>query len=130
MTNSMNLQEKIVTTIIFFLSLVEDFKVVHPVLVVVPISLIQNWEHELRFWSPKLNIVNYASQIKEARDVVRQTEFNSFNEPFKPQIVLTTFEVINCVRNSSLSVFSTLCVVVGCSAVDKQASYLLKFTVV
>lgn len=97
------------TSIMFFLSLVEDFKVVHPVLVVVPISLIQNWEHELRFWSPKLNIVNYASQIKEARDVVRQMEFNSFNEPFKPQIVLTTFEVINYVRDSSLSVFSTLC---------------------
>jgi len=85
-------------TIMFFLSLVECYRVVRPILVVVPKSLIQNWEHELYQWAPKLYIVNYASKLEEARDIIRRAEFSSFNEPFRPQIVLTTFDVINCVR--------------------------------
>jgi SNF2 family DNA or RNA helicase len=88
-------------TITFFLSLVEDYRVVRPILVVVPKSLIQNWEHELYQWAPKLYIVNYASKTEEARGIIRRTEFSSFSEPFKPQIVLTTFEIINCVRPSN-----------------------------
>ena len=87
-------------TIMFFLSLVEDFRVVRPILVVVPKSLIQNWKHELDQWAPKLYIVNYASKTEDARGIICRTEFSSFIGPFKPQIVLTTFEVINCVRYS------------------------------
>lgn len=94
-------QEKIVMTIMFFLSLVEDYRVAHPILVVVPKSLIQNWEHELYQWAPKLYVVNYASKMEDARGIIRRTEFSSFSEPFKPQIVLTTFEVVNCVRPSN-----------------------------
>lgn len=84
----------------FFLSLVEEFRIVHPILVVVPVGLVPTWERELQLWAPKLNMVNYASKIEDARDVVRRMEFSLPNEHFKPQIVLTTFEVINCVRIS------------------------------
>lgn len=92
------MQEKIALTIMFFLSLVENYRVVHPILVVVPKSLIQNWNHELSQWASKLYIVHYASKLEEARDIIRRAEFNSFCEPFRSQIVLTSFDVINCVR--------------------------------
>lgn len=87
-------------TIMFFLSLVELYRVVHPILVTVPKCLIQNWEHELCQWAPKLYFVNYSSKLEEARDIIRRTEFSSFSEPFRPQIVLTTFDVVNCVSAS------------------------------
>ncbi|CAK9235246.1 unnamed protein product [Sphagnum troendelagicum] len=88
-------QEKMVTTILFILSLVEDFRVVRPTLIVVHVGLLSSWEQELRLWAPKLNLVSYATKNEEARDVIRRVEFNLPGGPFKPDIVLTTFEVLN-----------------------------------
>jgi SNF2 family DNA or RNA helicase len=91
-------QEKMVTTILFILSLVEDLRVVRPTLIVVHVGLLSSWEQELRLWAPKLNLVSYATKNEEARDVIRRVEFNLPGGPFKPDIVLTTFEVLNAVR--------------------------------
>jgi SNF2 family DNA or RNA helicase len=87
-----------VTTILFILSLVEDLRVVRPTLIVVHVGLLSSWEQELRLWAPKLNLVSYATKNEEARDVIRRVEFNLPGGPFKPDIVLTTFEVLNAVR--------------------------------
>jgi hypothetical protein len=89
------MQEKIVTMVLFVRTLVKGFQVVHPILIVVNVAFVQNWEQELNMWAFGVNVVNYASKNKEAKNIIRQVELNLNSRLFKPEVFLTTFENFN-----------------------------------
>jgi SNF2 family DNA or RNA helicase len=92
------MQENIVATILFLVSLLEEFQVVLPNLIVVDAELIASWESELKLWTTQVDFINYTSESTDAREFIQQAEFNFPNGPIKPQMILTTFEVLNSVR--------------------------------
>jgi SNF2 family DNA or RNA helicase len=92
------MQENIVATILFLVSLLEEFQVVLPNLIVVDAGMIASWESELKLWTTQVDFINYTSESTDAREFIQQAEFNFPNGPVKPQMILTTFEVLNSVR--------------------------------
>ncbi|KAJ7544078.1 hypothetical protein O6H91_09G064000 [Diphasiastrum complanatum] len=87
-------QERIVTTINFVVSLIEEFRVVRPILVVGPSDTIPVWEAEIAQWAPTINAVTYSGS-REAREVIRKFEIGTCVEPIKVQLLLTSFEILN-----------------------------------
>jgi chromodomain-helicase-DNA-binding protein 7 len=78
-----------------------------PFLIVAPLSLIGQWESELKSWAPDINVVLYHGSA-DARDFLVQNEFY-YNEPFvskqdavrlrrnhvtKFHVLITTYEVV------------------------------------
>jgi hypothetical protein len=98
------MQENIVATILFLVSLQEEFQVVLPNLIVVDAGLIASWESELKLWTTQVDFINYTSESTDAREFIQQAEFNFPNGPIKPQMILTTFEVLN----SDMEILKTL----------------------
>jgi chromodomain-helicase-DNA-binding protein 1 len=65
-----------------------------PFLVVVPLSVLANWQNEFSIWAPEMNVLVYIGNT-ESREIIRQNEFyQSGSKRIKFNVLLTTFEIV------------------------------------
>ncbi|CAM8924496.1 unnamed protein product [Rhodiola kirilowii] len=92
---------KTVSACAFISSLIYEFKVMQPCLVLVPLSTMPNWMSEFSLWTPDLNVVEYHGSAK-SRAIIRQYEWhgsaasdsNKKTKPYKFDVLLTTYEMV------------------------------------
>lgn len=86
-------QERIAIMIAFTLSLIKDFHINRPILIVTSTAGICCWESEFLRWAPLINIVAYCGN-RESRDVMRKFDFFEESGCVLVQIVLSTSDVV------------------------------------
>ncbi|EMS14369.1 chromodomain-helicase-DNA-binding protein, putative [Entamoeba histolytica HM-3:IMSS] len=85
---------KTVQTITFIRHLYDNYNIIGPFLVIVPLSTISNWSKEFNKWAPKLNCVVYTGD-GESRAIIRKTEmFGNKKGTIKFNVLLTSFELV------------------------------------
>ncbi|EDR28599.1 chromodomain helicase DNA binding protein, putative [Entamoeba dispar SAW760] len=85
---------KTVQTITFIKHLYDNYNIIGPFLVIVPLSTISNWSKEFNKWAPKLNCVVYTGD-GESRAIIRKTEiFGNKKGTIKFNVLLTSFELV------------------------------------
>lgn len=87
-------EERITKTVAFLVSLVEEFHVLKPILVVVSPPAFTKWEAALNKWASNVNVVVY-SGTKEAREIIHRCELYNRDGHVMAEIVLTTFDTLN-----------------------------------
>ena len=90
------MQERIAIMIAFTLSLIKDFHINRPILIVTSTAGIYCWESEFLRWAPLINIVAYCGN-RESRDVMRKFDFFEESGCVLVQIVLSTSDVVTAV---------------------------------
>lgn len=86
-------QERIAIMIAFTVSLIKDFHINRPILIVTSTAGIYCWESEFLRWASSINIVAYCGN-KESRDVIRKFDFFEESGCVLVQIVLSTSDVV------------------------------------
>lgn len=86
-------QERIAIMIAFTLSLIKDFHINRPILIVTSTAGIYCWESEFLRWASSINMVAYCGN-RESRDIIRKLEFSEGNGCVLVQIVLSTSDVV------------------------------------
>ena len=82
---------KTVQTIAFLSYLKYDLKLQGPSLIVVPLSVLQNWVDEFRRWAPDFNVLRLHSSNMEERDRIKNIFIES---PLSIDVVVTTYEMM------------------------------------
>jgi hypothetical protein len=57
-------------------SLLKEFQVVLPNLIVVDARLIVSWELKLKLWTTQVDFINYTSKRTDAKEFIQQAKFN------------------------------------------------------
>jgi SNF2 family DNA or RNA helicase len=70
------MQDNIVMTILLLVSLLEEFHLVLPNLIVVDARLNTSWESELKLWTTQVDVINYISESIDLRKFIQQAKFN------------------------------------------------------
>ncbi|KAH9288415.1 hypothetical protein KI387_032532 [Taxus chinensis] len=78
----------------FILSLMKEFDIIQPVLIVTSIAGVSLWESEILQWDPSVNIIVYCGN-RDARDVIRKLEFFDESGCMMAQIVLSTVDIVS-----------------------------------
>ncbi len=82
---------KTVQTIAFLSYLKHDLKLQGPSLIVVPLSVLQNWVDEFRRWAPDFNVLRLHSSNAEERDRIKTIFIEA---PLSIDVVVTTYEMM------------------------------------
>ncbi|KAI3643904.1 hypothetical protein MP228_010068 [Amoeboaphelidium protococcarum] len=81
-------------SISFLRYLYHEANIYGPHLVVVPLSVLNNWSNEFSMWAPEMNILLYVGN-NASREVIRNHEFYIGNtKKLKFNVLITTFEII------------------------------------
>lgn len=86
-------QERIAIMIAFTLSLIKDFHINRPILIITSTAGIYCWESEFLRWASSVNMVAYCGN-RESRDIIRKLEFSEESGCVLVQIVLSTSEAV------------------------------------
>lgn len=86
-------QERIAIMIAFTLSLIKDFHINRPILIITSTAGIYCWESEFLRWASSINMVAYCGN-RESRDIIRKLEFSEESGCVLVQIVLSTSDVV------------------------------------
>lgn len=65
---------KTVQTISFLRYLYHEVKIYGPFIIVVPLSVLSNWQNEFNIWAPEMNVLVYIGN-SESRQMIRTHEF-------------------------------------------------------
>ena len=87
---------KTIQTISFIRYMFHELSIFGPFLIVVPLSVLDNWYNEFCTWAPEINTVVYIGN-GVSRKIIRDHEFytsSKKNPQLKLNVLLTTFEII------------------------------------
>ncbi|XP_057841806.2 uncharacterized protein LOC131051349 isoform X2 [Cryptomeria japonica] len=87
-------QERIMTVIAFILSLIKEFNITRPILIITSTAGVPIWESEILQWVPSGNTVAYYGNQK-AREVIQKLEFFDESGCLMAQIVLSTPDIVS-----------------------------------
>ena len=88
---------KTIQTIAFLGTLVEEYSVFGPFLIIVPLSTMAAWQREFANWAPRLNVITYLGDVS-SRQVMRTHEWTATTSSSRPvanfNACLTTYEIL------------------------------------